>query len=119
MEGLGEQTLSEKLEAMCPCYDFMDKLFGLKANVQHRYEIDSRKFTGDDFVDHTSIGNAFEDSVSITSDKNLISDWDESQMKNFHNQKLDDNIDETCEPGGIFYIPKEATINLKQILNYA
>ncbi|MBW0530500.1 hypothetical protein O181_070215, partial [Austropuccinia psidii MF-1] len=59
MEELGGLTLSAKLEAMCPCYDRMDQLFGHKANVQPAFAIDSGKIAHDDIVDRTNIGNAF------------------------------------------------------------
>jgi hypothetical protein len=33
LEGDGYETLEQKLEAMCPCFDWMDAIFGAKANV--------------------------------------------------------------------------------------
>ncbi|MBW0461424.1 hypothetical protein O181_001139 [Austropuccinia psidii MF-1] len=86
MEELGGLTLSAKLEAMCPCYDRMDQLFGHKANVQPAFAISSGKIAGDDIVDHTSIGNAFEERISITSEEDFISDWDESQPNDLHSK---------------------------------
>ncbi|MBW0582212.1 hypothetical protein O181_121927 [Austropuccinia psidii MF-1] len=95
MEELGGLTLSAKLETMCPCYDRMDQLFGHKANVQPAFAIDSGKIAGDDIVDRTSIGNAFEESISITSEEDFISNWDESQPNDSHSKKLDDDLEDT------------------------
>ncbi|MBW0467217.1 hypothetical protein O181_006932 [Austropuccinia psidii MF-1] len=95
MEELGGLTLSGKLEAMCPCYDCMDKLFGQRGNVQPAHAIDSRKISGGDIVDFTIIRNAFKESMSITSEEDFISDWYESQRNDSHSKKLDENIDNT------------------------